>query len=335
MIIASERTLLMFWDWVARRDFFEEKHVLKEFIRYHSFKIQINREYIVKVQNSFYTKDGLSFGIRNHIEYCLITFEQIGLVATIGLSELYEASIYSHISQTSYPDMCYNNAIQVSQSLGEMILNNPGAYYPKYDEHCIEINLGMILFYQTERYDYATEWLIRLITYLRDVFMTTKFFPLFYTSYDKLVENEMDKDKKKETASSHLITVLAEWCIMLKQDELYKMLRKIVKENFKDIDCQLWHPENDTEESLFNSNAMDETGATRSTINLPENPREYEMEMVEESKTFFDESKMKHNEKGIPYIEFLSNRHFRSYVFPNSWRQLLNTRFCFSKKVSQ
>ncbi|QSE96514.1 hypothetical protein [Fulvivirga lutea] len=328
-IIASERVLILYWDWFKKRNSFNEKEPIKELISYHFFKIQINRIYFAKVQTSYYSEDGLSFGIGNLLEYSLITYEQIGISATIGMSELYEAMVHFP-SDPNYSETCYKNAMQVSQSLGELIFNNPASCYPKYDEHCIEINLAMILFYQTERFDIAIQWLEKLISYLRDNYLLKEFIPLFITDYEKLIQIEVG-GYKEEISSSILITCLADWCIMLKEDNLYKNLIELIEQSLPNIDLQHWHPEENTEENLFNSNAMRETGSTRSSIKLPKNPIEYEMEMVEERNIFFDETKFLHNNKGFQHIEYLANRHFRTYVFPNSWRQLLNTRFCFNK----
>ncbi|MEP0367342.1 MAG: hypothetical protein ABJN36_17600 [Cyclobacteriaceae bacterium] len=333
-IIASERTLLVFYDFIRKRSLFEEKEVLHQFMSMHAFKTQINREYLAKIQHSFYIEDGLAFKIRNHSEYCLMTFEQIGIVATIGLTELFETQIFMSMSddtQSGASELCYQAACHISQGLGELIVNNPSAYTPKYDEHCIDINLAMILFYNTERYDYAGYWLENLITYLRDAFMFSGFIPLFYTSHDRLIQIELGNEKA-EINSSMLITSLAEWCIILKRFDLYTLLHQTIEEYFPEIDLQLWHPEIDTEDHLFTTNAMNETGSTRNTTKMPKKAVEYEMEMAEEPKIFFNEAEMEHNKKGMGHLEYIANRHFRSYVFPNSWRSLLSTRFCFNSK---
>jgi len=66
---------------------------------------------------------------------------------------------------------------------------------------------------------------------------------------------------------------------------------------------------------------------------LPENHLEYIMEMVEERVLFTAESELSFVKYGFNSLGFLTFRHFRTYVFPNFWRSLLSSLFCFIKKL--
>jgi len=321
--IASERVLLNVWGWVIRNDLASDRNVLLEFYQLTITWKQFAHKYILKVWGYYAVPDGLASGVGEHNEYCILTYEQVGIVSCIGLYQLWDArfGLYSNDAiVTAKASESMLIAERIADSLALLIENNPSVYNPRFDEHCIEINMGMILLYQTGRFQIAANWLRSLIEYLGMNYQVMKFFPLFTTDVRKLSEPANDQ-------SSILITILSEWCLVLKQPYLYKALKEIVEQNFPNVNLQLWLPDPNVDSKLFQQDASNDFGSTLINIKLPDNIKEYEMWIAEERVNFDTESDSSVFKYGVDFLLPIANRHFRTYPFPNTWRKLMSSCF--------
>jgi len=320
VLIASEWLLLNIWDLMRTKDLFQEQYVNKEYHRLYQFRLNLGVEYLNKVGGHAYVKDSLSNYSRNPLEYSLTTWEEIGHLSVIGFSEFWKALLLGDKNKET-SEKSYENARVTGITLGNLILNNSPAKHPKYDEHCIEITLGMMLLFSVEQYDVAKVWLNNLIVGLSDAFIFEKFFPLFTTDYDKLVRVELKQEPPKIN-SSMLITILAEWCVILEMEDQYKLLKDTISAHFPEVNLQLWFPELETEDRLYSSDAGD-TGSTKTSIELPDKMQEYKQEMVVEFEKFTIEKDL----SALRYLQypiaFMAHRHYRSYPLPYFWRFLV------------
>lgn len=321
VVIASERLLLSLWDWIKAEDLFNKPVVLKEFYKLHLQKLQIGRSYFAKLQKHCYVKDALYSNTRTHIEYSLVTWEQVGLISLVGLTEVFELNINTWSNRKSEADLqtYQSNAISIADGLMNLIENNPPSKSAKYDEHVIEVVLVSIFLVHTKNIAFVSKWLRQLAANLVDGYRFTKFFPLFHTNYDKLVSIELG-DEKAEITSSVLLAILAEWACIIDDSELYKMVRRMATEIFKDIDLQIWFPENDTEDAMYSRDATHKTGSVKHSIELPELMDEYRTEMAKERKLFAVELEMSFFKTGFYYLGYVASRHFRTYPLPMLWR---------------
>ncbi len=332
-LVIGERVLLNTWNWLRKNSFSQDPDIIIEYLAILKTKSQIDFNLFLKVKDVYLIEDGLAFtGHMEHTEYCLLTYEQIGIISTIGLTKLWYAEIGMYQQDELFQNSLYQfqDAEVIADFLCHLINNNPSSLYPKFDEHSIDINLAMILLYETGRFETAAKWLGGLINYLSLNYSLYGFFPLWITDYKKLAELAGTREQCPPE-SSILITVLAEWCLILRQYDMYYNLRYISNDLVKGVNLQLWKPDKETEETFYIKNTMHDSGESKVSIVLHKNVREYLMEMTEERSLWTDESEMSFFKQGVPFIGYLAFRHFRTYVFPIFWRQFLNSPFCFNR----
>ncbi|MEZ5016042.1 MAG: hypothetical protein R2800_03260 [Flavipsychrobacter sp.] len=325
--IASERIVLATYNWLLNNSFIEKEKVILEFYSIlQNWRLK-NHKYAEKVVKYTLQKDGLSIGVHNHDEYCLTTFEQIGIISMMGCFELWDCSLAltgkreHHINHAQY---AYDNAEGYANALKFLIENNPSSLNPRYDEHCIEINLGLILLYETGLFGVAINWLKNIIDYLMLNVRFRTFFPLFNSDITKL-----GTETAKEEKSSILVVLLGEWCLVLRQLSYYQSLRSFLKDAMPELNLQLWFPDKETEKLLCVADASKGSGSTMTGINIPEDHLRQEMYIAEEREYINEEKSMGYYKHHLLFMPLLSSRHFRTYPFPNSWRGYLRTNFCF------
>lgn len=316
LVLISERILLKTWEWLKKNDLLQERFAMQEFFKMHEVKLQIGRLYFIKIQKHCYVKDALFSYAGNSVEYAILTWEQIGIISTLGLMEVFQKRVDQRDK-----DSIEQSLKAISDGLIHLIENNPPATQPKYDEHCIEINLALLLLINTNNEEYATKWLKDIVRNIYEAYKINKFFPLYKTSHDRLVNAEITGESEVPT-SSILLTVLAEWACLFENDELYQRIRKMLSETFKDVNLQMWLPEKESEDDFYSKNVMG-TGSILHSIELPEKFADYKKRMVYELTAFGVEKDMSFVTSGVDYLAFLSARHYRTYLFPIFWRVLI------------
>lgn len=317
-LIASERTLLSTWNWLRKNNLLEENYAWDEYHILHQMKIKLGRDYFNKVREHFYVKHGL-FQSGNQLEYSLTVWEHIGLLSSIALTEISEAEIYAEV-QTEYSQTCYSNVNEYATALKGLIQYNPPSNYPEYDEHLIEISLALIVLFKSKEHEFASNWLRGIVSGLNDFYKIKKFIPLFRTDYEKLANIHMGNDISKPE-SSMLIPILMEWCVILNQLQSYELIKILVKENYPNVNLQIWFPDETSEDLLYHSDMSKRSGDTKCSIELYENMEEYRKEIIEERAMFFKEKDFSFFGTPFYYLGYLSSRHFRSNLFPIYWRQ--------------
>jgi len=326
--IAIERIILNTYKWILDNNFFERKDTLQIFSSILLSWRHHNYEYLKNIGDFVLVPDGLSLGVPNHDEYCLITFEQIGIISMIGQYELWECSINMlHPKDEVFKNAqtAFKNAEFAANMLAKLIKNNPSAINPKFDEHCIEINIALTLFYELGYFAVAIDWLRRLVDRVALQVKMKNFLPLFITDPEKL-----SVEKAEDQPSSHLLYFLAEWCLILHELDCYYLLRELVLNDLPKLNLQLWLPDKKVEEFLFTENASFKGGATMTSLSLPKNYIMLKMHIAEERALINEEKNFHYNQNHLLFMPFLASRHFRTYPFPNSWRKYLQTPFCFN-----
>lgn len=331
--IAAERIVLIVYNWLVRNNIVENKGVLlMVYTILQNWRSQ-NFEYIEKTAEYLTIPDGLSISITNHNEYCLITYEQIGIISMMGLLELWECLIALNQNDSGAEQraqQAFTNAEGIANLVIRLIENNPASLNPRYDDHCIEINMTLVLLYETGLFGPAIGWLRSLIDRMILNVKFADFFPLLYSDPEKLAT-----EKSSEQKTSLLANMLAEWCLILKQLGYYHSLRTFLQKNLPSINLQLWIPDNEVELLLYTEDASHKAGLTMINIQLPENHLIAEMHIAEERVIVNYEKEFSYNKHMLVFMPFLSSRHFRTYPFPNSWRGYLRTNFCFNEDIEE
>ena len=96
--------------------------------------------YFQKLQQYCYVKDGLAGYTSENALFSVVVFQQIGILASIGL-----AQIFNHISSDDNKKVAYENALVVADALCNLIENNPVSSSPRLDKNSLEITLALLL----------------------------------------------------------------------------------------------------------------------------------------------------------------------------------------------
>lgn len=316
--LSAERVTLRVWEWLYVYSLFEDKKIVTEFSKIEATRYSINNTYFNKIQPYCYVRDGLTGYGADEIEYPLLTFEQIGILGTIGLNLIYRSFLSpeeEHYTQLQYAQITAN-------ALVNLIQNNRSSLYPLFDEHVTDIGLGFMLLYFMGKKDELHNWLFQLIDHIILNFKFNEKFPLFSDSYDELVDVQLG-NKGVEINSSTLLPVLLEWIVVLNDESSYIDARGAIKKLFPQLNLQIWYPDETTEPLMYHKNALFESGSMRYSIELPDSFTEFQRQIISETSIHGVSGNFSFLSKGYPIIGLVSSRHYRTPIFPVYWRQLI------------
>jgi len=315
-LLASERLLLYVWDWMKKKNFFDKKKICEEV-----GKIEINRriiffEYFEKIKKSCFYPDGLFVCGVNKIEYPLMVFENIGIISCLGLSFVLD---WMAADNKTGKEQSEKDVLIVAVSLAALINNNKVSFFPLFDWHVNDISLALILFYRVGRRDVAIDWLCAIFQSIRYANGLLKRRPLFSNSYEELSEVEAGK-REVEMKSSTLLPILLEWIAIFDAEEVYKQVREMYYEFFKEVNLQIWYPDEQLEDFMYQEDASNFSGSTRHSIVLPEKFSDFKQQILKDMEQEVDIKSFSFYKYNFLILSFISSRHFRTPIPPRLWR---------------
>ncbi|MGJ8551005.1 hypothetical protein [Winogradskyella wichelsiae] len=318
-IYASERSLLFTWHFIQEGNHLEKSYVREEFYKIHSLKRTIGVNYFNKVVEHYKVEHSIYKYSRNSLEYSLNVWEEIGIIAIIGLTEIQEFRIHYREGNEEQAQTYYQSALSISNGLCLFIQNNPPSKYPEYDVHSIEIALALNLMNFTRNFDPAKKWISEMTLGFNNNYKLNKFFPLFRKSYEKLVDIH-NGEEECDVQSSMIIPILAEYALVFNDEDLYKFVRKISMELFTDLNLQIWFPLKEMENKICIQDYSHGEGTTKHSVTLYEDAEEYKKEMVSEMELFGLEKDFKIFKHSFDIVAHVASRHYKSQPFPLTWR---------------
>lgn len=320
---AGDLALLNVWDWLQTEELWSKGYLLTELYSLLQFKAEIDIKYVNKISSQAFVKDGLSrYSSSNHLEYQLIVWEQIGYISMAGLTQL-NLMLLNH-NQEDLVEHFHKNLYGISEILVHLIENNPSARYVYFDENGIEfIMASMVLL--NGREEYLEKWITSLHGNIFSNYQLRKIFPLFNRNYERLVRIHFGEEEEKANSSTFL-PLLAEFAALIRKDDVYRNIQANSLKIFKEINLQMWFEESDTEEILYQKNALAETGSTKHSINLPEEMTDYVAEIKEELDLFSVSKDFKANRVNLFILPLIACHHFRTNIPPWFWRRYINAK---------
>lgn len=321
-LVATERAML--WAW--HRIHLEEESNRH---RYHQELAELwmgyntaGKKYFEKLQGHLYVQDGLSGYCRENAEFSLVVFEQIGLLASIGLCRALVIAD-EQVQQAGLQD-----AAIVADALAALLQNNPISGSPIFDGHVIDITLGLLLLHSTGYKLQAQNWLAELVKRIDYAYKIKRNFPICTDSTDDLVEATVfgdDELRNRLMRTSWLLPTLAAWAAILEQDDLYNVIATNSKTDYPEICLQLWHPTQELPKHLYFHMAQYQCGESEAPISLPDSADEFRdrMKMVLESSRHNILKSSPAWKEGLPAIDLVACRHFRTPIAPFLLYQLL------------
>lgn len=320
-LIAIERALLWSWHRIQRDSLENKNSDYKEFNEVWRSYTAVAHRYFVKIQAHCYVQDGLLGGTSENALFSIVAFEQIGLLATIGLSQV-------SVADASAQPTNQQNANVVADALVELLQNNPVSGSPRLDENVIDITLGLLLLVLTGQLEQAKRWLNELVMRVDYTFRCKRNFPIGTDSIDDLVELDVFEDENLRVRlmkMSWLLPTLAAWAVIFEQDELYAILAKNSKSDYPEICMQLWHPTQDVANHRYYWVAQEHCGESEAPIFLPNDADEFrrKMKLLLQSEKHNVTDTSSARTAGIFALDFIACRHFRTPVEPSLWYRVL------------
>ncbi|MCA6504436.1 MAG: hypothetical protein IM585_16615 [Pseudanabaena sp. M135S2SP2A07QC] len=318
-LLCAERMLLRTWDWIRKYEFFDcSKTIIglqKIFLTY----IKIGRTYIVKLQPHCLVRDGLFGYGGDKLEYPLRCFELIGVLGSLGMA-YYWCAYFNQDEEMKREYFEQTNAI--AKTLSALIENNSAAHRPLYDEHGIDIILGLLTLEETKHRNVAFDWLIRLSTSIIRGYRLGKHFPIASDSYEQLVALQFGQAQPKEKLMelSTILPVLADWYAILDLDNEYLSFQESIGKVLTSTNLQYWFPDETTDDYLYACNAGYESGITVSSIKLAESVEKHKITIAKLLENHKECEQLSCFIHGLPILALISSRHFRTPVIPIFWQ---------------
>ncbi len=320
---AMERVLLWSWHRVRAFDAWEsDKDMIQALGSIWQGYLTVGRYYFEKLQAHCYVEDGLLGYASDSAELSLVAFEQIGMLASIGLTHVLS------VVEDEDRVLQLKNADTVAAALASLISSNGICNSPCFDRHSQDIVLGMLLLVLTGRVDIAERWLQTLIRNIDYAFKAKRYVPIDSDSIDDLADiggwhSGQTADKLMKT--SWMIAVLAGWCTVLGLGDSYRVLRQGLVQDYPETCAQLWHPDKQIHEHLYFHAAHFSSGASEAPIRLPEDLSQWltHMRVIVESEQGKECLQTMGCKVGLPGIDLIACRHFGTPVAPSFWYRLV------------
>jgi hypothetical protein len=328
-LLCGEHAVLRAWDWLRQHQLHDNDAMREEFERLFNTYLSIAEAYAEKLRPHCFVRDGLFGHGADDLEYPLRTFEVIGFFGTLAMSLVYSATAMNDEAAAA---QLIDRAANVSAALEALVANNPAALTPRYDEHAIDIALGLLTLIVLGKREAAAEWIDSLAPHVVLAFRLGRYFPIATDSYDDLVALDGFASapapalKKKLMQLSTLLPMLAEFCAVLELQEILVTLQYAVLNLIKDINLQLWQPDESTEEHIYRVNAARESGYSITSIELPGTTEELVAQMTDGLEREGRLDLLSCVAEGWPALGLVASRHFRMPVIPAYWRELLPLR---------
>ncbi|PTQ93948.1 hypothetical protein C8P68_1075 [Mucilaginibacter yixingensis] len=325
-IRAVEKHVLMVWAELIPVE--SDKDYTHIFINAHRALMDTYLAYCHKIAYITQIQEGFGRGHGNSLTYTYSLYTQVGIFAMAGLnvlqmSELLDRSVAPVVDDIN--TLFLRKANEIADALIHTLNNNKIFYSPRADDQHIEICLLFLLLYKVGRKQEIANLLFLFNEQMGEGLLFLNVFPVMSNDRRLIAQLDIDYELRRahEYNSSNLFTVLVEWAVVIGDEKLYRLFWELKERFLKDTELLLWFPEKETEELLYTRYATQESGYALSGIKLPEKMENCRQLISEEFANNCHEQEFSFIKNGIPTIGLLASRHYRTYIFPYYWRQLL------------
>lgn len=321
---ASEITILKLWQFVNQNYANLDVDYLNEFIRILIFRKDITLKYFEKFAPLSEIKDGLSKHAHDPVAYCFIAYEHVGFMALAGLDFIQLSELVSSWNDDT-KEVLTNYGLACANVIIAFFNNNKILYNPLADDQIIEICLCFLLLYKVGRIQEIKDLLILFhneITYGKKY---KNIAPHFHNNIEEVYELDKLTSKRGDFdyQSSCLLTILTEWGLVAGDEELYNNYVQLKNEHFTNVDLILWFPDEKTEELLYKEKAYRNSGYSLSGIKLDKSFSDCKTHIIRDHQNNQIEAGYYFFQQRLWVIGLIACRHFRTYIFPHYWRQLI------------
>jgi hypothetical protein len=327
-INAAELASLKSWSFIIDLKLEKNKHVLNSFNQIYMQYMDYSAKYYQRIEPYCFHKDGICQQTRDSITSSIVTFKQIGILSSFGLTQfMYGLS--------TKEERGFENSKFVSNALTNVIKNNSISGSPVFDGQTIDICLAIYFLSLSGKIEEIKEWIQKIIHRFHYSYkVLEKQFPNSYDSIEKIIEFEYggQHTKEKMACMSTLIPTLAYWCAILDFQEEYNEILELVKE-LKETDLQLWFPEKGIKKYLYKENAANKAGIAEAPIFLPDSLDELKLRIKEFIKYSTESQDFETTWNDCPpALPLIASRHYRTPVIPFFWLTLIEANIDYSAR---
>jgi hypothetical protein len=320
-LYAAERTLLNTWNYFRINSYFNSNDLLIIFGYIFQDFTKIYTDYYSKIYQLCHIKNGFNNYSRYYLLENISLYEQLGIIAIIGLNHFYFGAMYND-----------KNIIEISESmknsLKAFINNHKSISSPVYDSHIIEIMLSLILLRNFNENGFIESWINEIINRIEFAYhVLGRYFPIDTDSLEDAVMllNTDAEIKKDRVRSSTLLLALLQFSAIIKADTLYKNIIDMIRRNFKQTTLQIWFPDNTVDEYLYILNAGYSSGLTFAPKSLPDTTEGMNRLIKECNEKYIYKNAISSINKGFMILPLIASRHFRTPILPLYWTMYIET----------
>ena len=217
------------------------------------------------------------------------------------------------------------NTEVIANRIVAVIVHNPAASTPPFDENVVEVALALRALALGSRADDAREWAKQIVQTLGFAWThKPSRVPTYAGTYEDRVDMLLGVEEP-EFPSSTILALLAEWAVVTDDSALYDSIRDVVQGQLSEVDLQVWVPTDETDPDLYAGPATN-TGLFRTSIRLPTTFGEFVAQVHRESSFDEDVADYSADLAGLPLLSLIASRQFRTPTRPSMWRALALSR---------
>lgn len=219
----------------------------------------------------------------------------------------------------------FGNAHAIANRIWSVIVHNPAALTPPFDDNVVEVALALTLLTAAGHGDDARSWVEQIA---RTMGFAWTHMSARVPTYSGTYEDRADRllgAEEPVLPSSTILAVLAEWSVVLDDPALYETVRGVVQNQLDQVNLQTWVPTDETDPALYAGPAID-TGHMRTSIGLPKTFGEFVAQVRRDAAATDDAvSTYSADARGLPVLSLIASRQFRTPPRPSLWRSLAPT----------
>lgn len=313
-ITLSHITLLKTYNYLAINKKLDLKYTQEEYFKIYGLSRLIAVDYYNKVNDHYFVEQSIQRYSKNHLEYGLRSWDELGLLSLLGHFELQQYWLYLQSKNEEGQKIFLGSLGNVSESLTTFIDNNPSLNYPLYDDHLIEFNLAMLFLRMCQKDEFCLQWINKILISLHNQYRIKKLFPLFRQDYEKLIDIYFGKSEQK-LESSMLLACILDWCIILESEDTYNKVLELIDLLEEKISIQTWYPTSETVDICLLENYSRKSGNVFSFKNIP-TYQEYKETLIELKEKFVKTEEFKPFASGLEVLHHISSFHFKQLPLP-------------------
>ncbi|WP_420554248.1 hypothetical protein [Neptuniibacter marinus] len=271
--LSAEKAVLLSWESIKE---YNNSKVTSSFSSLLSTYHSITSEYIDnRIIPHTHKKHAISNAISSpcSIDINLKLFDLLGRISIKGvwilqqLTQSYEATPPTDQLNTEQTGLI-NKLDTLTESLKQLIHNNPLLLSPYKDSQAIDIALALYLLCQDDKHDeFVVSWLEAIIENSIFTFASNGMYPTILQSYEQLLEHRHKdkankKYKHKVTQGSILYPLLALYCALYKAENAGGKLTSFAEKDMKHCTLQYWYPNSSSEGCLYSNSDTHGTAST-------------------------------------------------------------------------